>query len=1154
MTTCQTCRDRLLDHAYGLLEGSDLQDLRAHLSHCTECQAALEEVRAEQQMLANAAKAITVVPAFVLPTDQPAAIPETLPMSAAPSRKQSSWRRTWIAWSAAAAVLIAVGVSLSYYRQTVHGLKSELAAKREEYKKASEEFAALPVKYETLQEAAIREIRGNTDAYLHVVGPTTLTAGARGHLHIATRSRDGKPAKADLRIKLMETEPGGKMKVLHWACDHQTIAELDATWAKPNSALKLLVEADVGLAKARVQETVRTLANSYATRLDTNKIAYQYRDVLFFRVLVLDRYTLLSPSEPIAMRVELLDPAGKAVRSLTLPTGDGGILAREFAIDEKFQTGTYTLSACPVDPTRTDVQPVSQRLEVVRELILPELVFDQERYRAGEQLSGIYRGPMPLPEKAMIGNHSVPITKAPAFDAFGGPGGAGGAPIAKADNKKALAKAVPLAQPFTAQIPPNLPAGASRVQISMKIGEGKQQKEVKADIQLAPTEFSIDFFPEGGDLIAGIENRVYYRVRSKSGEPVTGDGSVILLSSKNDVVDSTYHLGMGYFEFTPSLKETYTVRITTPVKTENIANPFAALGMRGDGVVVHVPNAVGAQGDPIRMTLRQQGPARKLLLVAQCRGQIVDQRWVEIKNKSVDLTLLPTRDAVGMIRVTAYEPQDNQADQKDPLLVPVAERLVYRSAAQRLDLGFKLNTQQLHGGQKLSAKITARDEKGQPAPAWLLASVIDERFQAQPRSLSAHFFLLNEIRSGADLDNAQLILHDSPESVAVLERFLGTHGWRRFVRSQEPSLGLLADPAKRPHQPLVFSRENQPLEGLQADREAKLDRALAKIRQTGFEEKDTLTQRCDSLAQAVTTAGANLHGFEETVQVWFRLGLGMLVALLLAVSLIFMGVGVYRIVRAHKLATPSFSGAFACLTACIGVLFLGAWLGPLSVIRTGRMLDVEPAAREVDRQLGQAFAQAPFHGPIVEKPLTGNFALQISTLAERKDRMVAAKGGENEYGAKDAGKALRASLENSLARRGGRSATNALLTEAKSDSQTPAANLAMDAKFKQLLKEVEKGSLIAPIPAPPPTKPGVEPKLPMAMALADREYAHKHVPGLLADTLLWHPTLLLPNGSAVVQFDMANGQATYRVMLLGHNTTGRFGFHEMRLDVPEVGR
>ena len=65
------------------------------------------------------------------------------------------------------------------------------------------------------------------------------------------------------------------------------------------------------------------------------------------------------------------------------------------------------------------------------------------------------------------------------------------------------------------------------------------------------------------------------------------------------------------------------------------------------------------------------------------------------------------------------------------------------------------------------------------------------------------------------------------------------------------------------------------------------------------------------------------------------------------------------------------------------------------------------------------------------------------------------------------------------------------------------------------------------------------------------EYPYQPGPHEFADTRLWHPTLFLENGAAVVRFDIAPGQATtYRVLLLGHGPTGRFGFFETRLDVP----
>ena len=101
-----------------------------------------------------------------------------------------------------------------------------------------------------------------------------------------------------------------------------------------------------------------------------------------------------------------------------------------------------------------------------------------------------------------------------------------------------------------------------------------------------------------------------------------------------------------------------------------------------------------------------------------------------------------------------------------------------------------------------------------------------------------------------------------------------------------------------------------------------------------------------------------------------------------------------------------------------------------------------------------------------------------------------------------------------------------------------------------------KGKVASPATPQPPAEKGKaeqQEKKPADFARS-REYAHQHAPNLISDTLLWSPTLYLTNGTADIRFDIASGQATYRLLLLGHTSTGRFGFYETRLDVPTVGR
>jgi hypothetical protein len=57
------------------------------------------------------------------------------------------------------------------------------------------------------------------------------------------------------------------------------------------------------------------------------------------------------------------------------------------------------------------------------------------------------------------------------------------------------------------------------------------------------------------------------------------------------------------------------------------------------------------------------------------------------------------------------------------------------------------------------------------------------------------------------------------------------------------------------------------------------------------------------------------------------------------------------------------------------------------------------------------------------------------------------------------------------------------------------------------------------------------------------------------DTLLWHPALFLPDGTAQIGFDVPMSAGTYRVLLIGNTADGRLGFYQGQLEVqPEPAR
>ena len=182
---------------------------------------------------------------------------------------------------------------------------------------------------------------------------------------------------------------------------------------------------------------------------------------------------------------------------------------------------------------------------------------------------------------------------------------------------------------------------------------------------------------------------------------------------------------------------------------------------------------------------------------------------------------------------------------------------------------------------------------------------------------------------------------------------------------QEPAIAILNGDA-RPAQPLVFSREVAPADLMQQQYEEKLAAALAPIRKAGFAEQIEVDYLRTRSAKAVELAYGDLRTFEEQVQAWIRIGLATAIAALLLVSVVLMGIGQYRILRAHKLATPAFGSAFACLAACLGMWFFGTWLGPVNI---ALFVPLARAARVGSSPgVGKCFRLAPPVRAIAAKP------------------------------------------------------------------------------------------------------------------------------------------------------------------------------------------
>ncbi|HPP54623.1 MAG TPA: hypothetical protein PK777_16840, partial [Thermoguttaceae bacterium] len=83
-------------------------------------------------------------------------------------------------------------------------------------------------------------------------------------------------------------------------------------------------------------------------------------------------------------------------------------------------------------------------------------------------------------------------------------------------------------------------------------------------IPLSTPKIECRFYPEGGLLVPGVENRVYFSVRDRQGRPVEVQGVLLDRQDRTAAEVRTSHLGRGVFQFVPLEEQTYRFRIVHP--------------------------------------------------------------------------------------------------------------------------------------------------------------------------------------------------------------------------------------------------------------------------------------------------------------------------------------------------------------------------------------------------------------------------------------------------------------------------------------------------------------------------------------------------------------------------------------------------------------
>src|SRR3954470_8051542 len=175
----------------------------------------------------------------------------------------------------------------------------------------------------------------------------------------------------------------------------------------------------------------------------------------------------------------------------------------------------------------------------------------------------------------------------------------------------------------------------------------------------------VQFFPEGGDCIAGVNNKIAFKAVAYNGRPNNIKGTVVNSKGESVADIKCIHDGMGFFYLEPNANETYTAKWKDEQGT-SYQTPLPAV--KKDGVSLEVKFANGARGFLIKRPENASDNFKELHLVGTMQQQLVYMAGVNlsvtnITGGSIPVSQLPS----GILQLTLFDSNWNA----------VAERIAF---------------------------------------------------------------------------------------------------------------------------------------------------------------------------------------------------------------------------------------------------------------------------------------------------------------------------------------------------------------------------------------------------------------------------------------------------------------------------------------------
>ncbi|HMF72929.1 MAG TPA: hypothetical protein VK616_15730, partial [Flavitalea sp.] len=243
-------------------------------------------------------------------------------------------------------------------------------------------------------------------------------------------------------------------------------------------------------------------------------------------------------------------------------------------------------------------------------------------------------------------------------------------------------------------------------------------------------KYEIQFFPEGGNLISNLENRVAFKVADQYGTGVACSG--VLINEKNDTVIHFQPLkfGMGNFVFTPSADHAYKA-VVTLADGKTITGDLPLLNPSGYVMRTDDDNN-GNVKITVTTNITDRANGGEIFLLAHTRQTIRYAAKKSILNGTASFMFGKDMLGEGVSQITVFNKE----------LQPVCERLIFKAPLNSLKLNIGSSAASFTARNKVDLNVSS-SFTGKPVQANMSLAVyqVDSLSPASVLNMESYLLL-----------------------------------------------------------------------------------------------------------------------------------------------------------------------------------------------------------------------------------------------------------------------------------------------------------------------------------------------------------------------------------------------------------------------------